>query len=250
MKSSISHGTYLSVAFHAGLVLALTLGIAAPPPFAESSQEVLEVEVVPLNEAAEEPKPEHSPSPDPSEAKQRERPSQSRSQPQAQSMPTASGPAPDASLAPSVPPPPSSFPAQPAAQGMYSVFDPASIAALYNLKPPSAEFDAASTEVAKLTNEEIAAFRAQLRRCWQQPAGVAASSRARVLMRVSFTPDGRLAAEPGLIEASASRDGPLVYKAALQALSRCQPFSTLPRERYQEWKTLDVTFSALEMSGG
>jgi len=79
---------------------------------------------------------------------------------------------------------------------------------------------------------------------------VPASSRARVVIRVSFTPEGGLAAEPSLVEASASRDGPAVYKAAVQALSQCQPYRMLPREHYREWRVLDVPFTSQEFAGG
>jgi hypothetical protein len=43
-----------------------------------------------------------------------------------------------------------------------------------------------------------------------------------------MTPDGRLAAEPILIEASASMKGPLLMQGAIRALQACQPYAMLP----------------------
>ena len=72
----------------------------------------------------------------------------------------------------------------------------------------------------------------------------------RVVLRIYLKRDGGLAAEPLLIEASASRDGPLLLKAAVRALKDCQPYGSLPADRYREWKVLDLSFSPREMAGG
>ena len=58
-----------------------------------------------------------------------------------------------------------------------------------------------------------------------------------------MTPDGRLAAEPVLIEASASMKGPLLMQSAISALQACQPYAMLPPDRYGEWKVLDLSFT-------
>ena len=72
----------------------------------------------------------------------------------------------------------------------------------------------------------------------------------RVVLRVSLRPNGALATEPMLIEASASRDGPAVLAAAKRALKECQPFAFLPAEKYKEWKVLDLSFTPRDMAGG
>ena len=66
-----------------------------------------------------------------------------------------------------------------------------------------------------------------------------ASERTRVLM----TPDGRLAAPPMLVEASASAKGPALMQSAMSALQACQPYSMLPADKYREWKVLDLNFT-------
>jgi hypothetical protein len=65
-----------------------------------------------------------------------------------------------------------------------------------------------------------------------------------------MTPDGKLAAEPVLIEASASAKGPVLMQSAMSALEACQPYAMLPMDRYGEWKTLDLSFTPQDFSGG
>jgi hypothetical protein len=48
--------------------------------------------------------------------------------------------------------------------------------------------------------------------------------------------DGKLAAEPVLIEASASMKGPLLRRD--RRATACQPYAMLPLDRYREWKVL------------
>jgi outer membrane biosynthesis protein TonB len=130
-----------------------------------------------------------------------------------------------------------------------SIFDPANIPKLMDL--PNAQdngFDAESTVRANLSNDERAAFKAHLRKCWRAPDGLAPATR--VVLRISLRPNGALATEPMLIEASASRDGPAVMQAAMRALKDCQPYAFLPADKYKEWKVLDLSFTPRDMAGG
>ena len=63
-----------------------------------------------------------------------------------------------------------------------------------------------------------------------------------------MTPEGRLAAEPILIEASASMKGPLLMQGAIRALQACQPYAMLPADRYGEWKVIDLSFTPQDFS--
>lgn len=134
-------------------------------------------------------------------------------------------------------------------QATNPLFDPANIPRFLDL-PMGQEngFDSEAILKAKLTDEERAAFKAQLRKCWKAPGGLAPATR--VVLRVSLRPNGALATEPMLIEASASRDGPVVLAAAKRALKQCQPFGFLPVDRYSEWKVLDLSFTPRDMAGG
>lgn len=168
-------------------------------------------------------------------------------------VPEAAGPAPKPQQPtqqarapqPAAPDPPSPTPKQP------SIFDPANIPTLMNLpNAPQLGFDSEAATAAKLSDEERAAFKEHLKKCWKLPDGMSAAQSTRVTLRIFLKPDGGLAGEPMLIEASASRDGPRLMQAAIRTVKSCQPFAFLPPDRYREWKTLDVTFSPKEMAGG
>ena len=77
-----------------------------------------------------------------------------------------------------------------------------------------------------------------------------ASDKIKIMLRVFMAPDGKLAAEPALIEASASAKGPALMQSAIGALQACQPYTMLPSDRYGEWKVLDLSFSPQDFSGG
>jgi hypothetical protein len=64
-----------------------------------------------------------------------------------------------------------------------------------------------------------------------------------------MTLEGKLAAEPILIEASASAKGPALMQSAIDALQACQPYAMLPADRYGEWKVLDLSFTPQDFSG-
>lgn len=156
----------------------------------------------------------------------------------------AAPPPPQTGAPPSAPPPGTASAPNPS-----SIFDPANIPKLMDL-PNALEngFDAESTVRANLSDDERAAFKAHLRKCWKVPDGLAPATR--VVLRVSLQPNGALATEPMLIEASASRDGPAVLQAAKRALKECQPYAFLPAEKYREWKVLDLSFTPRDMAGG
>jgi outer membrane biosynthesis protein TonB len=110
-------------------------------------------------------------------------------------------------------------------------------------------FDAPANKVADIASSVVADFRRHLRTCSKLPAGLTASDDVKVRLRVMMTPQGKLAAEPVLIEASASAKGPLLMQGAIRALQACQPYAMLPVDRYGEWKVLDLSFTPQEFSG-
>ena len=132
-----------------------------------------------------------------------------------------------------------------------SIFDPANIPALLDLpNAPELGFDAEATTTANLSGDEKAAFKAHLKKCWRLPDGMSPAQTTRVVLRIYLKRDGGLAGEPLLIEASASRDGPMLLKAAIRTLKDCQPYAFLPADKYREWKVLDLSFSPRDMTGG
>ncbi len=94
-----------------------------------------------------------------------------------------------------------------------------------------------------LVSSLVDAFRRHLKTCSKLPAALASSDTVAVKLRVPMTPDGRLAAEPALIEGTASLKGVELMRGAIAALSACQPYTMLPADRYGEWKVLELSFT-------
>ena len=84
--------------------------------------------------------------------------------------------------------------------------------------------------------------------CSSLPAGLSLTDKVAVSVHVSFNPDGSLAGPPRPIGLMATPKQMAMLQSATEALQRCQPYTMLPANRYEEWKTLDLTFSPLNFS--
>jgi hypothetical protein len=115
---------------------------------------------------------------------------------------------------------------------------------------PGDGFDAPASRTADIAPGLITEFRRHLRSCSKLPGSIEPADQIRIKLRVLMTPDGRLAARPALIEASASAKGPALMQSAIAALEACQPYAMLPADRYGEWKVLDLTFTPQNFVGG
>src|SRR4029077_18713163 len=109
---------------------------------------------------------------------------------------------------------------------------------------------AASGGAAQLSQSEIDALRARISSCWSPPAGITASTKIYVVLRVLFKPDASMSHEPVLVEGSASTLGPALAESAKRALLMCQPFTMLKPEHYEQWKDLELKFDPQELLGG
>lgn len=114
----------------------------------------------------------------------------------------------------------------------------------------SGDFDAKATAKANISREDAAALRAHLKTCSVLPRSVSPGDNVSVVLRVAFRKDGTLAAEPLLIEASASEKGPALMRGAIDALEKCQPYAMLPADRYDQWRMLDLSFAPKDFKGG
>ena len=108
---------------------------------------------------------------------------------------------------------------------------------------PGDGFDAPAIQKADVGTDSIAEFRRHLKTCSKLPKEIEPSDKVTIKLRVLMSPDGKLAAPPALIEASASMKGPYLMQSAISALDACQPYAMLPADRYKEWKVLDLTFT-------
>jgi hypothetical protein len=115
---------------------------------------------------------------------------------------------------------------------------------------PSDVFDAPASQSADVASSLVTEFRRRLKTCSKLPASIAPTDKIKVMLRVFMASDGKLAADPVLIEASASAKGPALMQGAISALDACQPYTMLPPDRYGEWKVLDLSFTPQDFAGG
>jgi len=113
------------------------------------------------------------------------------------------------------------------------------------------DFEAPAAKTADLAASLKTEFRRYLRTCSKLPESIAASDDVRIKLQVIMTPDGRLAREPVPIEGNYPADkGPALMQSAITALQACQPYTMLPKERYSEWRVLDLVFTPQDFAGG
>jgi hypothetical protein len=103
---------------------------------------------------------------------------------------------------------------------------------------------AAADRGVRLSAEVIEKFKDHVRSCWSAPPEAAHDTRVKVLIRIALDPGGRLLGKPVLVQGIATPAGPALVKSAIAALRQCQPYAFLPAERYQQWRVLDIGFSA------
>ncbi|KRQ92401.1 hypothetical protein [Bradyrhizobium valentinum] len=245
-------------------LLTLVLLFSDVHPFGTVTAEQIPVEIVtpqdipeqpkPAEQAVAETKPEPAPTPQqdlsPSERSAAAAIPPPAAQPEPQPQRQAALATPPAAQPPSQPAAPAVKPPEPDISIKYQVL----LGLPPDLAPPSPSssqasnkgddnFDGPATEAADIASTVITKFRRHLKTCSKLPASLASNDDVKVKLRVLMTPDGRLAAEPILIEASASMKGPLLMQGAIRALSACQPYAMLPVDRYGEWKVLDLSFT-------
>ena len=88
-----------------------------------------------------------------------------------------------------------------------------------------------------------AAFRTRVSACARSKYTV--DENEKIVLRVFFKRDGRLAAPPQLLHSSLTPGAVVLTKMSVDALQRCQPFHDLPADRYEDWKTLDLEITPL-----
>jgi hypothetical protein len=111
-------------------------------------------------------------------------------------------------------------------------------------------FDAPAANPAMLPHDDIAAFRARASSCTHLPPGTAMDENVRIVLRVSFNRDGTLASQPWILNASFLPGTSELIQAAMSALEKCQPYAELPKDKYNEWKTLNLTVTPRTLAGG
>jgi hypothetical protein len=242
-------------------ILTLVLIFAEVHPFGSVTAEPIAVDIVTPTQVEEnKPEPPEPPKAQPSDAFDLS----SKSAPP-NSPPAAAPPQQQATLAapsspqqqaaaqpPSTSPVPAYIPAEPDLSIKYHVM----LGLPLDLPPSAPQVrsgdggDDAASKAADIASSLITEFRRHLKTCLKLPGSIAPSDKLRIVLRAFMTPEGKLATEPVLIEASASPKGPALMQSAISGLQSCQPYAMLPQDRYGEWKMLDLSFTPQDFAGG
>jgi hypothetical protein len=278
LRRAIPTDITASAVVHLSL-LALVFVFSEVHPFGSVTAEPIAVDIVTPKEITEtRPEPVSTPTPQPDLSaleKPAEKPAETSPPAPTAEQPAPARPQKQAALAAQRPAqqPPAASPPQPTAASSAPAYKPPQpdLSIKYHVLlglppdisviPPAApaaparasdkaddNFDAPANKSADVASSVVAEFRRHLRTCSKLPASLTPSDDVKVKLRVLMKQDGRLAAEPILIEASASMKGPLLMKGAISALEACQPYAMLPPDRYGEWKVLDLSFTPQDFS--
>jgi colicin import membrane protein len=140
-------------------------------------------------------------------------------------------------------------------------FDPRQVAALLNKDKPQRVAAAgeeintnpnpgyAGGQAAKLTQGEIDAFRRKVHDCWNT-LGLPDDAGMKVVLRVLLKRDGALAAPPTLVAGTNAPGGPALAESATRAVVRCQPYTMLKPEHYEQWKDMEIGFTPSDFGPG
>jgi hypothetical protein len=109
------------------------------------------------------------------------------------------------------------------------------------------EYQGAGTKKLDLAADTVVALRKHLKTCSIRPPELTA--KASVTLRINLNPDGTLVRSPenphavGHVEGVLNGGGGQLFTAAIAAVRKCQPYKMLPPDKYEEWRTLDITFT-------
>jgi outer membrane biosynthesis protein TonB len=140
-------------------------------------------------------------------------------------------------------------------------FDPNQIAQLLNKTPDAApraqpresadvELDLPRSDdpALALSLSEVDAVRQRVQECWnvRDFAGSADADKLRASIRFSLNQDGSLAGNPVISSSSGGALSRLFADRAVQAVQKCAPYNFLPRNKYTNWRNMNLNF---DMSG-
>ncbi len=100
-----------------------------------------------------------------------------------------------------------------------------------------------------MSASEIDAFRAQVARCWNPPVGGLGAGALAVKLRLQLRRNGAIARPPKLMNRQASPFFQAAADSAIRAVLQCQPY-TMPKNKYDTWRDMVLTFDPREMMGG
>ncbi len=114
-------------------------------------------------------------------------------------------------------------------------------------KAVSDKFDASMP----LSMTEQDAIRSQIAKCWSVPAGAKDAQDLLVVLHIELEHDGALIKVELANESKDRYSRDSFFRAAadsaIRAVRQCSPLKSLPPEKYQTWRAMDLTFDPRQM---
>jgi outer membrane biosynthesis protein TonB len=118
--------------------------------------------------------------------------------------------------------------------------------------PPEAKKEthgqSTGTEMTMSVNE-IDALRAKIAQCWSPPPGGLGAEHIVVRLRMQLNEDGSLVGYPSVDIGGGSGFFQAAADSAVRAVYQCQPYSSLPADKYAVWRDLILNFDPSQMYG-
>jgi hypothetical protein len=118
--------------------------------------------------------------------------------------------------------------------------------------PPKAKKEthgqSTGTEMTMSVNE-IDALRAKIAQCWSPPPGGLGAEHIVVRLRMQLNEDGSLVGYPSVENGGGSGFFQAAADSAVRAVYQCQPYSSLPADKYAVWRDLILNFDPSQMYG-
>ena len=118
--------------------------------------------------------------------------------------------------------------------------------------PPEAKKEthgqSTGTEMTMSVNE-IDALRAKIAQCWSPPSGGLGAEHIVVRLRMQLNEDGSLVGYPSVENGGGSGFFQAAADSAVRAVYQCQPYSSLPADKYAVWRDLILNFDPSQMYG-
>jgi outer membrane biosynthesis protein TonB len=118
--------------------------------------------------------------------------------------------------------------------------------------PPEAKKEvhgqSTGTEMTMSVNE-IDALRAKIAQCWSPPPGGLGAEHIVVRLRMQLNEDGSLVGYPSVENSGGSGFFQAAADSAVRAVYQCQPYSSLPADKYAVWRDMILNFDPSQMYG-
>jgi outer membrane biosynthesis protein TonB len=102
---------------------------------------------------------------------------------------------------------------------------------------------------ALLDQNALDALRNRVASCWNPPVGAVEAGDLKVQVEFSLNPDGSLNGQPRTINSSSNPMFGVASSSAERAVLRCGPYDMLPRDKYDAWRDVRLTFDPRDMVG-